>query len=121
MSLLNRQNDEFYAAQPKEGWTLKEYAKAVGQTIVLNISDEAISISDFTGLVLPWNPHMVIAQLVQVEVLVDSMFTVYLLTLGSGIQALISVQGKESDTIATVEAALAPTPRPKRTTPLKKN
>jgi len=110
MSFYESQDDTFFVADPREGWTFLDYVKKIGEVIVLNASELPIRLEKVRANVKPKNPNIVASRLVHAEIVADSHTIIYLLFLESGMQIIVLGDKKGPDTVEAIEAGLKPKP-----------
>jgi len=115
VSFYKDNTDVFYLGEGKKGWTFKNYAKNIGEVVILNVSESPINMKkipegDKFGVM-----HIIASRLTHIELIEDnnkSKNAAYLLLFESGIQVVINAVKTEEDGFDNVESFLsAPTKR----------
>lgn len=111
MSFYKDNTSDFYLGEPQVNWSFKNYAEKIGQTMVLYISEEPVSMKHIPKGTVPENKHLIASRLTHIETIDDPKEPariVYLLIFDSGLQVIMNSAKTDEDQLENVLSYLSP-------------
>lgn len=109
MSFYQNNTTDFYLGEGQPNWSFKHYAEQIGKVIVLNISEDPISMKAMPKNTTLEKKQLVASRLTHIETVTDpkeQSRVVYLLIFDSGLQVIINANKTEEDLLHNVQAYL---------------